>query len=355
MGIYPKIILSVFILLIMIVGGFLVFNLLGHKNSNLEIIQPKKIIQTAVVGTSTAPAALPMPLGDTQFVIALNATTTDDIAENLFQAGFVATTSDFVSAFNSSGSNAIEPGAYMLSTKMTPNQIVQVLDGNPYMKWVVIPEGLRKEEIAALLAETLGWTKAEENEWINVDTTSNPDYVEGVYFPDTYLIPVNEKPADTAKRLIAMFNEKFAPLLPQFAAQNVKWTTALTLASIVQREASGDADMPLIAGILWNRLNNNMYLDVDSTLQYARGNTGSGWWAPIKASDEQIDSPFNSYTNKGLPPHPISNPGLPAIEAVLNPTQTDCLYYIHDSNHITHCAATLEEQDANIKQYLINQ
>jgi UPF0755 protein len=212
---------------------------------------------------------------------------------------------------------------------------------------------LRKEEIAAILTRELLWTDTQRTMWITTYTTMKFDYREGTYFPDTYLIPIDEAPLDVANRLVAKFNEKFTPYLPAFNAQNIKWTTGLTFASIVQREAANNADMPLIAGILWNRLDNNMYLGVDATLQYARGDTGAGWWAPIKASEKSNPSPFNTYTNKGLPPRPISNPGIPAIEATLHPTQTACLYYLHDKNKQTHCAVTYEEHQANIQKYLI--
>ncbi|MFH1565593.1 MAG: endolytic transglycosylase MltG [bacterium] len=111
--------------------------------------------------------------------------------------------------------------------------------------------------------------------------------------------------------------------------------------------------MPLIAGILWNRLLKEMKLEIDATVQYARGKTEKGWWTPIKASDiTEIDSPYNTYKYKGLPPHPISNPGINAIEAVLNPIETDCLYYLHDDNREIHCAKTFEEHKANIEKYL---
>jgi len=123
-------------------------------------------------------------------------------------------------------------------------------------------------------------------------------------------------------------------------AQNIKWTTLLRLASVVQREANGKEDMPLIAGILWNRLLKDMRLEVDATLQYARSNTGDGWWAPITIAKKQIDSPYNTYKNTGLPPHHISNPCIEAIEAALHPASTTCLYYLHDSSREIHCSDT---------------
>lgn len=151
------------------------------------------------------------------------------------------------------GIGSVEPGGYKISKSMTAWQIAGVLKQEPYMKWVVIPEGLRKEEIAELLAETLGWTDKEKSDWINTYTAMDYDHMEGVYFPDTYLIPVDEAPLDVSKRLQAKFNEKFAPYAKEAISQNIKWTTIIKMASIVQREANGHEDMPLIAGILWNR------------------------------------------------------------------------------------------------------
>ena len=314
------------------------------------IVAPSQPLTTEIPTKTTAskPVVSPLPVGTDQFVVLLTATL-DDISGNLLSGGYIQDATAFSKSISA---KVITPGAYKISNKMTPAQLLQVFRGKPYMKWVVIPPGLRKEEIATLLTTALGWTTKQKTEWITKSTTTKPEYIEGVYAPDTYLIPVGEKPSVVATRLIAKFNEGFASYLPEFTSKNIKWTSALTLASIVQREAANASDMPLIVGILWNRLNQNMMLDVDATLQYIRGNTGAGWWAPISVSDKQIDSPFNTYEHTGLPPHPISNPGLDAIDAVLNPTTTDCLYYLHDSNHITHCAITYAEHQANIALYL---
>jgi UPF0755 protein len=284
-----------------------------------------------------------------RFVVSLEADTIDKVAADLAASGFVK---DELLARRALNAAAIEPGGYRISKSMSISRIAEVLSQKPYMRWVVIPEGLRKEEIALLLGENLGWTKEQEEKWIAVYTNMKFDNIEGVYFPDTYLIPMDEPPLDVANRLVAKFNEKFAPYLPEFSSQNIKWTTGLKLASIVQREAASDAEMPLIAGILWNRLDQVMPLGVDATLQYARGDAGNGWWAPITAADKLADSPYNTYKNKGLPPHPICNPGIPAIEAALKPAQTGCLYYLHGRDGAIHCAETYEEHQRNIEQYL---
>lgn len=284
-----------------------------------------------------------------KFVVPLTLTQ-EEIVQNLLDKNFIKDKDAFILAFAKKKGDIL-PGAYKLTLNMSLSQVVKVLHTKPYMKWIVIPPGLRKEEIAELLVKNLGWSKAQKNKWINY-TKTKYDYIEGVYFPDTYLIPVAETPQNVAKRLVAKFNEKFSSYIVQFNNINMQWTKGLTLASIIQREASGAEDMPLIAGILLNRLNQSIPLSVDATLQYVRGNKGKGWWAPITVTDKKTISPYNTYKNAGLPPHPISNPGLDAIEAVLNPTKTDCLYYLHDKEGITHCAVTYPEHQANILKYL---
>jgi len=286
-----------------------------------------------------------------RFIVDLNTDTAAAVSQ-LKSQGFIKSEWLFKLIFWLKGGNKIEPGGYKISKVMDIFQMARVFTEPEYMKWVVIPEGLRKEETADILAKTLNWTDDEKQKWITVDTTADYDYFEGVYFPNTYLIPVDEKPADTAKRLIAKFEEKFASSSQEAAKQNIKWTTILKLASIIQKEAAGEKDMPLISGILWNRLEKNMRLEVDVTLQYIKGNAKIGWWPALKTKDKQTDSPYNTYKYYGLPPHPIDSPGLDAISAALNPQKTNCLYYIHDGSRQIHCSATYKEHLANIEKYL---
>ena len=287
---------------------------------------------------------------DERFIVALNSND-GKIIERLQSEGFVKSARAFRFALNWN-QGALEPGAYKISKAMSAWEAAKIFAGDPYMKWIVISEGLRKEEIAENLGQELGWSEDETNIWIAKDTTARANYIEGIYFPDTYLIPTDEAPADIARRLQAKFDEKFAPAAKEALAQNIRWPTLLKIASIVQREAARKSDMPLIAGVLWNRLLKDMKLEVDATIQYARGNTGNGWWAPIKPDDTKMDSPFNTYKYKGLPPHPIANPGLDAINAVLFPEETDCFYYLHDNSGEIHCAKTFEEHKENIEMYL---
>ena len=286
------------------------------------------------------------------FTIAMK-TKEPELIDRLTEQGLIKNSWAFDLALTIKGKhNTIEQGGYYLSKGMNVWQIIEKFSLGPELKWVIIPEGLRKEQIGELLAETFGWNQQDIDDWNEKYTRTKYDYIEGVYFPDTYLIPTTEKNYEVAERMINRFNEQFAPYFDTFTQKNIMWTTGVRLASIIQREAAGKEDMPLIAGILWNRLDDDMKLEVDATVQYARGKTEGGWWASIKPEDKEIDSPYNTYMYKGIPPHPIANPGLDAIEAVLNPEETDCLYYLHDNNKQIHCAKTYEEHKENIEKYL---
>jgi len=287
------------------------------------------------------------------FTVGLQASQ-EQVIENLSEQGYFRSPLGFGIALSRTG-KTVEPGAYHLNKNMNAWEVAKTLTSTPYMKWVVIPEGLRKEEIGERLAKTLGWDEKQLHDWNYTYTAMDYDHLEGVYFPDTYLIPVDESGLDVANRLRRRFDEEFTPYMTKFLKQDVKWTTALKIASIIQREAAGKEDMPLIAGVLWNRLLKNMRLEVDATVQYARDdrdNLTTGFWKPITPADKEIDSKYNTYEYTGLPPFPISNPGLDAIDAVLNSAETDCLYYLHESNRQIHCAKTYKEHLVNIEKYL---
>ncbi|MCL4398013.1 endolytic transglycosylase MltG [Patescibacteria group bacterium] len=236
----------------------------------------------------------------------------------------------------------IAAGGYNLSKSMNVFEIAKALR-NPEYLWVTVAPGMRKEQIAEKMKDKFNWTQADLDGFLS--------FPEGEYFPDTYLISKTDGGKAAGQKMFDHFNEKFAPLAPEFLAQNIKNDTAIKIASLIQREAGGKDDMPLIAGIIWNRLLKGMLLQIDASNQYAKGSSGN-WWPPVYGSDLKDDNPYNLYIYKGLPPTAISNPGLPAIEAVLNPTETDCLFYLHDKAKQIHCSVTYEEHLENIKKYL---
>jgi UPF0755 protein len=247
----------------------------------------------------------------------------------------------------------IASGGYRLTKSMNAWEVLRRVTGKPDLVWVTTHGCLRKEQIGEILAEKLGWNKAQEDEWDKLHTETDTEYIEGVYYPDTYLLPVDETPKQIAKRYIDRFNEKFAPLADTFTEKNIKWTTGLKIASLIAREAAGAEDMKLISGIIWNRLDEGIRLQIDATMQYTRGKKPDGsWWGGIDLAEKTSDSPYNTYLYKGLPPTPICSPSIDYVSAVVNPEETDCIFYLHDGNKQIHCAKTYAEHKRNIQSYL---
>ncbi len=277
-----------------------------------------------------------------------------NFAESLKKQGLIKNEKAFQFIFNNfAAGKEIKSGGYRLNQKMNSWQILQKLFGKQDLYWVTISYCPRKEQVGEKLTEILGWSEDQLKEWNNLYTDKNSEYFEGVFYPDTYLIPADETPAQVAQRFIANFNQKFAPLADAYIAKNIKWTTGLKIASLIAREAAGKADMKLISGIIWNRLNDEMPLQIDATMQYTLGKNDTGsWWGTIDISEKQSDSLYNSYKYKGLPPTPICSPNIDAIEAALNPEETDCLFYLHDASGQIHCAKTYAEHLQNIETYL---
>lgn len=247
----------------------------------------------------------------------------------------------------------IKSGGYLLNKGMWTWDSIKKLSGKPDLVWVSFGSCIRKEQIGEIFGEALEWSNDEIDKWTNTYTNTKPEYFEGVYYPDTYLIPRNESGDKIATRFINRFNEQFSPLADKYIAANIRWVTGLKIASLIAREAAGKQDMYLISGIIWNRLNEGMPLQIDATMQYTLGKNQKGkWWGEIDIKEKQNDSPYNSYLYKGLPPTPICSPNIDYIEAALNPEETDCIFYLHDKNQQIHCAKTYEGHLENIELYL---
>lgn len=277
--------------------------------------------------------------------------TLGEIAAALQDAGFVKNELAFRVAYEAvRGEDTVRPGGYALSRDRDAWATAKVLAEAPRLAYVKVSAGMRKEEIAELLAEALGWTDATVAEWLAVDTEPGAGFAEGVYYPDTYLIPSDQPPSEVAARMRGRFEEAFAPYALEAEAQGMAWTDVVTLASLIEKEA-GKRDKALVAGILRNRLDRDMLLQVDATLQYLAG-TPEDWWPLPDPDDKYDDSPFNTYRHTGLPPHPIANPSLASIEAVLSPQATNCLYYLHDLYGRIHCSTNYRAHVANVNRYL---
>lgn len=237
----------------------------------------------------------------------------------------------------------IQAGDFRLSPSMTAEQIAQELTHGTLDAWITIPEGLRSEEIAQLLKKNI---PTYQDSWI-LQLKKN----EGYLFPDTYLVP---KDADIKLVIQIMrnnFDQKWQTLNIQQDKTALSSNNTIILASIVEREAKYPQDRPIVAGILLNRIKQDMPLQADATIQYAIGEAGNWWPNPTK-EDLQIDSSFNTYKYYGFPPGPIANPGIGSMKAAAFPAKTNYLYYLSDKEGGMHYAQTLEEHNRNIKKYL---
>jgi UPF0755 protein len=245
--------------------------------------------------------------------------------------------------------NKIQAGSFELSANMSTWEIAQALTVGTNDLWITLPEGWRREEIAESLAKQ-GLPFFSADEFLELSKG-----LEGQLFPDTYLVPREIDAEQLLSLLQNTFNNKVTHALSAVLAKNqLSLNEVLTLASLVQRESALDSEMPLVAQILLNRLAIQMPLQVDATLQYIKGfNQVSGtWWSTPLADDKKLDSLYNTYKYAGLPPGPICNPGLAAIQAVLNPTSTSALFYLHDQNGKIHTANNLQEHNNNVNKYL---
>ena len=294
-----------------------------------------------------------------QIFVIENVSTREIIVQRLHKEEFVRNKTILNALLALMGMREVEAGGYDLSREMNVWNIVNILLEPSDLKWVTIPEGVRKEEIVIFLTDKLSWDEIKRKDFLNAHNVIVNTLEEGMFFPDTYLFPTDESGTGIAKRMIDRFNEVFAPIALKLREADIKWDTALKIASLVQKEAAGRHDMPLVAGIIWNRLLEERKLEIDATIQYLRDSMDyalnpekTEWWDPIKPQDKRFDSPYNTYLYEGLPPAPITNPGIDAIKAALSPEETECMYYIHGKNRQIHCSVTFEGHRENIEKYL---
>lgn len=176
---------------------------------------------------------------------------------------------------------------------------------------------------------------------------------EGKLYPDTYFIPLSFTAEELLELLLETYEERIDPLRPSIAEHPLSEREVITLASIVEREANTPESMKLVAGILQNRLAINMALQADATIEYEL-ETPLGELPPgvLAENLREVDSPYNTYRSPGLPPTPIGNPGLQSITAVLEPTESEYLYYITGEDGKFYYAETYEQHLVNIERHL---
>jgi len=256
---------------------------------------------------------------------------------------------------------SVQAGEYKLSAAMSIIDIAgRMQDATPTDVDFTVLSGWRIEEIAAALPTSGLEITPEEFSTAARSPRSGFDFLqgstttEGFLYPGTYIVPRTAGTDDLIQILLRGFARHVDPARQQgFAAQGLSTREAVTLASIIEREAVHADEAPLIASVYLNRLHAGMKLDADPTVQYALGYNASQqtWWTnPLSLDDLQVDSRYNTYRVQGLPPAPISNPGAEALEAVASPAVSP--YYFFSSacngsgNHVF--AETFEQHLANL-------
>ena len=242
----------------------------------------------------------------------------------------------------------IQAGSFNLPTNELASEIALALTTGRLDKWVTFVEGLRKEQVAAILEKDFNIDKDKFLEKAS----------EGYLFPDKYLIPLKTNEDQVLSIFKANFDKKFNKNSQEEAVkENLTVEQVITVASIVERESTGKEkdERATIAGILLKRWREGMSLGVDATVQYALGYSQEEktWWRKnITDEDLKIDSPYNTRIKPGLPLGPICSPGLSSINAVLNPTDSPYYFYLHDKEGKVHYARTFQEHLQNVQKYL---
>jgi len=251
-------------------------------------------------------------------------------------------------------SKNIQAGDFRLSPAMPSRQIAQELTHGVLDVWITLPEGLRIEEQATKIEKELKFAandvySFDKNEFIKLAE-------EGYMFPDTYLIPKDATAKQVVQKLRATFDQKVDVSILEDRKNNLSPEEIVILASLLEKEAKTDEEKPTIAGILVNRLKAGTALQVDATVQYAKGYdfAAKTWWPQVTVDDyKSVKSPYNTYLNPDLPPGPISSPGQQAISAAANPADTQYMFYLHDPSGKIHYATTAQEHNKNIQEFLL--
>jgi len=295
------------------------------------------------------------PVSDTEkfdYFIITKGSSASQVGRNLESKGFIKNALTYKIYLQFTGQTGkIQTGEFRLTPSYSLFQTVDALSRGPIELWVTIPEGLRREEVAQKFAAVLDKDGLFVADFLKVSSGK-----EGYLFPDTYLFSREASASSVVTRMTETFTSKTKNLENN---SGMSINQAVVLASLLERETKTDAERPIVAGILMNRLDSDWPLQIDAAVQYAVASENCKfktenctWWPILTLEDLSVKSAYNTYKNQGLPPNPIANPGLSSLKAAFNPKENDYWYYIHDNQGQIHYARTLVEHNSNIAKYL---
>ncbi len=295
--------------------------------------------------------------GENIYMVVKPGTTASEISDRLMQLGVIDSRLRFWWLMKLQGdASKFKTGTYAFTPHMDEQAVLdKLVAGDTTVVKFTIPEGFGIKEIAKRLADE---GLVDEQEFLAEAKDFAPyDYMkkrpdvryaaEGYLFPDTYVIHSDVSAEGIMKMMAEDFDTRLTPALrQQAAAKGLSIHDLITLASLVEKEARYDEDRPIIAQVFFKRLQMGMPLQSDTTLQYLM----AGPKEDVSIEDTKIDSPYNTYQHEGLPPGPIASPGMKSILAVLNPANTDYLYFVADRQGHNHYSQTYDEHLAIVEQ-----
>jgi len=247
----------------------------------------------------------------------------------------------------------IKSGEYSLSPAMAPVKIFDILTrGTIITHPVTFPEGFSAEQIGETLTQNIKVDKSaflslvHDSIILKKHGISGPS-LEGYLYPDTYQFRRRQSPESIIDVMLDHFNEVISPFKKRIGETGMTLEEVVTLASIVEKETGRADERPLIAGVFLNRIKKGMRLDSDPTVIYGIENFNGN----LTRDDLKRYTPYNTYVIKGLPPGPISNPGLESIRAVLYPADTDYLYFVSKNDGSHFFSRSLEEHNRRVLTY----
>jgi UPF0755 protein len=298
--------------------------------------------------------------GQAELVEVLSGATMNSVAEELKERRLIRSASAFCFIARTRYQDSkLLPGEYYVSAAMSPESIIYKLLQGPDVQEirVTIPEGYNSEQIVDLLVKKgLGsqedFTGIIDNGSFPYsflqDLPAGPHHLEGFLFPDTYFFNKGDDPREVINSMLQRFDcELTAEVQKKLAERKISVMEWVTLGSLVEKEAKQESDRSLIASVFFNRLHADMPLQSCATIQFILGTPKS----KLSKADLQIASPYNTYLHNGLPPWPIASPGHASLQAVLQPAQSDYLYFLAKSDGYHVFAKTFEEHLVNQKTY----
>ena len=293
-----------------------------------------------------------MGAGEARVVEVPIASGTLDVGARLQHEGVIRSAFAFEVGIHRWGlAGKLQAGYYRLAPTMSAREIAEVIaSGKQATEKVTFPEGFTIKQMAERLDKT---GLCSEQDFLAAAVPTNASdvplptgnslsaqSVEGYLFPATYVFEYGTEPAALVRQMAEAFRSRVIEgMAGDLARSHYMLHEVVTVASMIEREARVERDRPLIASVIYNRLRKGMPLQIDATVLYALGEHKER----VTLKDLEVDSPFNTYDRKGLPPHPICNPGEASIHAALRPARTDYLFYVAKPNGSHVFTRTYEE------------